>query len=306
MIHDPEHDTRHKRPTGKTREHPQDSRVVRSGSQCLGQRGTECVREEVHTLHEGFHRRGGLCVCVFQARDGSEDLGDTDEDVGRGLDGDVDVVSGFDAVDGRGGAFGVFVAGACAVDEVLDDGGVHHCERGDDETEGDAGDWAEGDVEAAQEGVDGGFKQRDEDDDGDGVEVLHEVVGDAVAGHLVCLRDEVGGELHVDDPVDWIEAEDLAGDQGTFEFVDEVVVPGGCVVGGIVFELPAGFGRVHVAVDCHDPERFEGVCDDGSLRGTDHVEFAAEDDDQCSAGEHAQAEDVGRPVSDKLLHVGSC
>lgn len=41
-------------------------------------------------------------------------------------------------------------------------------------------------------------EERDEDDDGDGVEVLLLVVWDAVAFHLAGLGDEVVGELAVD------------------------------------------------------------------------------------------------------------
>lgn len=103
----------------------------------------------------------------------------------------MDVVAACCAIDNRGGAVGVFVAGPGDVDEVLDDGGVHHGQGGDDEAEGDTGDWPEGDVETAHEGVDQRFEDGDENDDGDGVEVLHEVVGDAVSFHLACLGDEV-------------------------------------------------------------------------------------------------------------------
>lgn len=39
----------------------------------------------------------------------------------------------------------------------------------------------------------------EEDDDGDGVEVLHQIVGNAVAAHFTGLGDEVVGELSVDD-----------------------------------------------------------------------------------------------------------
>lgn len=47
------------------------------------------------------------------------------------------------------------------------------------------------------------------DDDGYGVDVLHDVVGDAVEVHLSGLGDEVVEHLAVDAPVDGVEEEDL-------------------------------------------------------------------------------------------------
>lgn len=45
------------------------------------------------------------------------------------------------------------------------------------------------------------YQNRNEDQDRDGVEVLHEVVGHAVAFHLRGLGDEVARELTVADPL---------------------------------------------------------------------------------------------------------
>ena len=108
---------------------------------------------------------------------------------------------------------------------MLDDGGVGHGERADPEAEGDAADWFERDTPFAQERVDDAVDKWDEDDDGDGVEVLHQIVWDAVAGHLARLRDEVVAELAVADPVDWVDGEDFAADQRSLELVDEEIVP---------------------------------------------------------------------------------
>ena len=94
------------------------------------------------------------------------------------------VVALTDAVDFAGFAEGLLVAGSRRVDEVLDDGGVHHCKGRYEEADGDACDGLEEDAAAAEEGVDDAVEDGEGDDDGDGVEVLHQVVGDTVARHL--------------------------------------------------------------------------------------------------------------------------
>jgi hypothetical protein len=60
----------------------------------------------------------------------------------------------------------------------------------------------------------GGFRghtieKGNEDDEGDGVEVLQEVVGGAVEGHFAGLRDEVVPDLDPADEVEGEEEEDL-------------------------------------------------------------------------------------------------
>lgn len=57
------------------------------------------------------------------------------------------------------------------------------------------------------------------DDDGYGVDVLHDVVRDSVEFHLAGLRDEVVEHLAVNAPVDGIEEEDL-GLPNQFEVVE--------------------------------------------------------------------------------------
>ena len=183
---------------GDARVHPHDGRVPRGGDEGLVQGGADGVGEEVEGLHEGFHARRRFRVRVFQPRHGDEDLRDADEDVGGRLHGDVHVVGQRGgAVQARGAAARVAVARARGVDDVLDDGGVGEAEGGEDEADGDAGDGLELDARAAQGRVDEAVEDGDEDDDGDGVEVLHQVVRHAVAFHLRGLADEVGAELAV-------------------------------------------------------------------------------------------------------------
>jgi hypothetical protein len=103
----------------------------------------------------------------------------------------VDVVSLGDAVDDRSVAEGMAVAGTSLVDVVLEDGGVEHGHGGDKEAECDTGDGAEGDVVFLEHGIDEAVEDGREEENGDGVEVLHQVVGDTVTSHLTGLGDEV-------------------------------------------------------------------------------------------------------------------
>lgn len=217
--------TSHKGRTGKTGEHPHDGGVESGGSEGLGDSRSEGVREEVHRLHEGLHAGRCLGVGVLETGNRGENLRYTDEHVGRGLNGDVYSVALGGAVDLRGCAQRLAVAGSGGVDQVLYNSGVHHGKRGDDESKGDTGDGGEGDLHAAHQGVDAGFQKGNENNHGDGVEILHQIVRNAVAFHLAGLGDEVGGELSVDDPVNRVEGEHATGDQGALQLVDEVVVP---------------------------------------------------------------------------------
>ena len=195
----------------------------------------------------------------------------------------------------------VVVRGA-DVDFVLDDSREGHGERGEDEPPGDTRDGVHGEPSLAEEGVDDLVENGDEDDDDDGVDVLHFVVGHAVELHRSGLRDEVGVELVVDDPVDGIEGEDLAGHEGTAELVDEGFAPGGLVflaVGGLV---GGASGFEGAAIGHGDPEGFEGVGEDGARWGARDVELLPEEEDGETAHEGDETHEVDGPKALIFLH----
>lgn len=66
---------------------------------------------------------------------------------------------------------------------MLGYGCVGHCQGGEHETEGYASDGPEGDADFAEGRVDEAVDDGDEDYDGERVDVLHDVVGDAVEFH---------------------------------------------------------------------------------------------------------------------------
>lgn len=212
------------------------------------------------------------------------------------------VAVGIGGAEAELGVAGELVAGLGGVDDVLDNGGIGEAEGGEPEANGDAGNGTQLNAHLAEDGVDNAVEERGKEENGQGVKVLHKVVGHAVTLHLLGLGDKVGGELAVADPEDGVEDEDLAGAEGTLELVDKVVVPAdeGLVVGGAP-RVPGGIGA---APDNHHAEGLEGVGDDGALGRSDNVRLAAGDEDNDANVEHAEAHEEGGPEALVLFHKG--
>lgn len=212
--------------SGNTSVHPDELGVLGHGDQGLGDGRAKGVGEEVQTLDKRLHAGGSLGVGVLETGDGNEDFGQTDKDVGRSLDGNVHVVGQSLAVDVGGVTLkGALVARAGVVDEVLDNGSIAKAHGDPDETEGYSGNGSDLNAGLAQGGVHEHLEERGEDENRDGVKVLHKVVGHAVAVHLAGLGNKVRGELTVANPEDGVKDKDLAGTDGTLQLLDKVVVP---------------------------------------------------------------------------------
>lgn len=91
----------------------------------------------------------------------------------------------------------VVVAWRSLVDELLEDGSVKHSKTGNDETEGDTLDWREVNIPTAEEGVDTEVQDGDHDDNGDGVQVLDEIVRSAIESHRGSDSSQVSVNLRV-------------------------------------------------------------------------------------------------------------
>ena len=206
MVEDGIEDDRSARgENGNTGVHPQNLGVDEDRDESLVESRAEGVGEEVDTLDERLHRRRGLGVSVFETGDGNEDFGQTDEDVCRRLHGDVHHIGqgGLPVHASRTGAWCVITRSG-GVDEVLHNGSVGHAHGGEAKADGDTHDRAQLNTSAAEDRVDNTVQEGREDQDGDRVEVLHEIVRHAVALHLAGLRDEVGRELSVAHPEDGV------------------------------------------------------------------------------------------------------
>lgn len=148
---------------------------------------------------DGLHANGRLGESVLEGGDGREDLGYTDEDVGtrdnpdveRGRQGQLQIVVG-GALRGK-----IVVAGRGLVDVFLQDGGIKHGKTSDKETRVDTLNRSEVDTTLAEEGVDDVIEDRDEDDDGDRIQVLDEIVGRSVEGHASSNSSEITVDLRV-------------------------------------------------------------------------------------------------------------
>lgn len=195
------------------------------------------------------------------------------------------------------------VAGSRAVDDVLNNGGVCEADGSEEETNGDAGNRLELDLELAEDGVDNHVQNRDEDNNRDGVEVLHQIVGHAVALHLTSLGNEVARELGVAHPEDGVEGKDLAGSERALQLLDEVVVPGDRL-GLSVSLAPGRLGGVGVAGDDHQTDSLESIGDDGSLRRADDVVLLRDDQHDNADAEHEEAHEVCGPETLVHLHKG--
>jgi mono/diheme cytochrome c family protein len=86
---------------------------------------------------------------------------------------------------------------------------IHHGNRNQDKSGEDAADGIEVDFHFSQPGVDDEVEEGNEDDQGNRIEVLQEVVGRAVQCHGPGLRDEVVPDLDPADEVEGEEEEDL-------------------------------------------------------------------------------------------------
>lgn len=301
---DPDQAAGNERSDSQAAEHPHDRGVVQEGVQRLRDGGSERVGEQVHGLDERLHAGRRFGVGVLETGDRGENLGDTDEHVGTGLGGNVDVVTLGNTIDLAGIAERVAVARTSLVDVVLDDSGVDHGKRGDPETSGDTVDGREVNLVLAEEREEELIHDRQEDDDGNGIKVLHQVVRDTVTSHLSSLGNKVVGEVSVYDPVNGVETKHLACHKRPLDFINEVIVPksGGCLAEtSLVRRLRA----IHVASLDHLADHAEGVGNDRALRWANDVDLAAEDKDERTDEEDAQTQQVSRPEVGITLHVGS-
>ena len=129
------------------------------------------------------------------------------------------------------------------VNELLKNGGIQHGESGDEETGVDTLDWGKVDPELPETGVDEVVENRNEDDDGDGVQVLDQVVGGSVQGHASSDGTQVTIDLGVAQPEEGEPTEDFASLEGTRDFTNELVVPGD-TGGGSAFFVGAGLSGI--------------------------------------------------------------
>lgn len=102
---------------------------------------------------------------------------------------------------------------------------IRHGAGTNPKSECDTADWLEGNVRLAECWVDDTIDKRNEDDDSNWVEILHQVIRNTVTGHLSSLRNEVVAELAIAHPVNGIDKEDFTTNKCSFKFLDKFVTP---------------------------------------------------------------------------------
>jgi len=168
-----------KQPNRRPRPHPHQIRVLNSRRNRLTKRRTQCISKQEQTHDQGAHVLGRSCISEFVRCDIAEafgegaerDVGDLQPD-GKGRDTRAD-----------GAACGCVAARGGLVDAPLDDGADDGGDPGECEAECDAGYASEFDFASVKCGVDDVAEERDGNDDGQGVEVVEEVVWGAVCVH---------------------------------------------------------------------------------------------------------------------------
>ena len=75
------------------------------------------------------------------------------------------------------------ITGRRLVDKMLDDCSVCHCQRTEHEPHGDASDWSEGNTNLSEERIEQTITNGYKDNDRERIDVLHDVVGNAVEFH---------------------------------------------------------------------------------------------------------------------------
>lgn len=189
---------------------------------------------------------------------------------------------------------------------MLNDGGICHGKGGEEEAPCDTGDRSEWDTDFAQERIEKAVANWNEDDDGERVDVLHNIVWNTVQFHLTGLGDKVVKHLPIDNPVNRVKDEDSASNQGSLELVDELVVPWSIVVSS-KFSPVRWFGSVHFEfVGDANPQGLERMEDDGSLWWSSNVEFLACDDHEEADNEHAERQEESGPEANVKFHLGGC
>jgi len=173
--------------------HPDEIRVLGHRDQGLRDCRTESVGEEVQTLNERLHGGRGFGIGVFEASDRNENFSEANEHISGCLNSNVYIVGESLAVDDGGIALeGIFVARASRINKMLDDSSIAKAERNPYKTQSDSRNRADVNSSLAEGGIDEEVEYRRKNKNRDGIEVLHEIVGHAVAIHLTSLGDEVG------------------------------------------------------------------------------------------------------------------
>jgi hypothetical protein len=184
-VGEPKDDTGYEGDDGDTAVVPDEMGIGGQRSESLSKGSRESSGEQLHGLDERTHVLGCLGEGVLKSGDGGENLGDGDEDVNTSdsPDGDGGLVVWVASLVVARGFVSMQISFCLSLDQgfhlhvVLEDGSPYHGEGTDEETGGDLLDGSEANVPLAEERVDEGVHNGNDDDNGNRVQVGQNVVG---------------------------------------------------------------------------------------------------------------------------------
>ncbi|VUC28694.1 unnamed protein product [Clonostachys rosea] len=199
---------------------PHKQGISRETNESLADGSSKCGHEKTDRLDHGAHVLGRLGIGILERGDGTENLGESHENVGSRL-----YPNGYGS--GRAGlARSVPATLGLSVDVILNNGGPEHGGRAGVETAGDLLDGGEADVQFTKRGVEALVADDDEQNERYGLQHKNDIVGDTVASQNGGLRDEIVAQLNVAEPEQGIPHEDAAGLEATAKLVDPSIIKG--------------------------------------------------------------------------------
>lgn len=285
---------------------PDQKRIAGQGSESLADGSGDGAHEEVDGHDEGLHVLGGLGEGVLVRGDIGEDLSQTDEDIRQRLGPDVDGSRGTLLTVSELGVDPLTAVGVHLVNVVLHDSSGNHGHGSHEETGRHTLDGGESNTDLAQGRVQHVVDDGDHDNDGNGVQVLQNIVGNTVSGHGGGLSGQVAGHLVVGKEEDGQEEEDLAGHETTANFVDPGVIvghPGGALEDGDV----GGLGSVPVglpegALLLSKAEHAEELGEDRAGGGRQLVLLLLGPEDEGGDEEEGSRDEEGLPETVEVLN----
>jgi len=270
--------------------------------------------EEVDGGNETTHVWGCARVSDTVGGDVDEELGDTADGVGDGDPPDGDGSDEGDTVGVNAGLAGTeLTARAELVGVGVEDGVADTTESGESETGGHASNGAVADVEVTEHGVETVVQNGGHEDNGEGVEVADNVVGDTVGGEHGGQVRGSGTDTIVVEILDGEEAEDTSGLESTANILNELVAPLG-VVTSATGSNDRRLSRLPETVTANSLDTTGAEADAEDLEDVGKIRTAwrVEDEALAEVPEKEGKRDIederdeeSQPPADVLLAVGS-
>lgn len=165
---------------------PYEERILGKTDESLGESRGDSGGGESDGLNGGLHVLWGLGVGILELGDRGKNFRHTDEDVRKGLHPHGDVGCAVSA--GINSLVRVISTWRHLVDISLGDGGCYHGEGSENETTSDLLDGAEVEAGLTNSWVDDMVHDGNQDDDGNWVQVVENIVWHATEDHVIGLR----------------------------------------------------------------------------------------------------------------------